>query len=82
MSSFVEKLIENEQIAFSHQKGIKDGIETDSTWHGAKEIFYLKKETETTTLLQVVLDLSPDMEKYFNEVFPKALNLIKEIVEH
>lgn len=81
MSSHIEKLIENEQIVFAHQNEIKAGVETDSTWQGAKEIYYLKKETDTGTELQVILDVTPDMEDFFNEVFPKALALVKQLAE-
>ena len=81
MSSYIEKLIENDQMVFSHQKEIKEGVETDSNWQGAKEIYYLKKETDNSTELQVILDVTPDMEAYFNDIFPKALILIKELVE-
>jgi len=42
MSSVIEKLIENGQMVFAHQKELKNGLETDSTWEGAKEIYYLK----------------------------------------
>nr|WP_294900289.1 hypothetical protein [uncultured Pedobacter sp.] len=81
MSSYIEKLIENEQIVFAHEKDIKDGVETDSNWQGAKEIFYLKKESDNATELQVILDITPDMEAYFTNVFPKALNMVKQIAE-
>lgn len=81
MTSHIEKLVENEQIVFAHQKEIKNGVETEAPWQGAKEIYHLKKETETGTELQVILDASPDMEKYFNDVFPKALKLVKQLSE-
>ncbi|MET4081568.1 hypothetical protein ABIB40_001517 [Pedobacter sp. UYP30] len=81
MISYIEKLIENEQMVFAHQKELKDGVETESNWQGAKEIYYLRKETETSTELQVILDVALDMESYFNDVFPKALILIKQLSE-
>lgn len=81
MSSHIEKLIENEQMVFAHQKELKNGVETDSTWQGAKEIYYLKKENDTGIELQVIMDITPDMEDYFNKTFPKALALIKQISE-
>ncbi|HET8830399.1 MAG TPA: hypothetical protein VFM79_13720 [Pelobium sp.] len=81
LSSYIEKLIDREQMVFSHQKEIQDGKETDSTWQGAREIYYLKKETDNCTELQVIMDVTQDMESYFNEVFPKALILIKELAE-
>lgn len=81
MSSVIEKLIENEQMVFAHQKELKNGLETDSTWEGAKEIYYLKEETDTSTELQVIIDITPDMEEYFKKTFPKALALVREISE-
>ncbi len=44
MSTRIEKLIENEQIVFAHRKELKNGMETDTIWQGAKEIYYLKKK--------------------------------------
>lgn len=81
MVSTIEKLIENEQMVFSHQKELRKGIETESTWQGAKEIYYLKKENDTNTELQLIMDVTPDMEAYFNNAFPKALALIKQLSE-
>jgi len=81
MSSLIEKLVENEQMVFAHQKELKNGKETGSTWQGAKEIYYLKKESESGTELQVIMDITPDMEDYFNTTFPKALDLVKQISE-
>lgn len=81
MTSHIDKLVENEQIVFAHQGEIKDGVETTAVWQGAKEIYHLKKETETGTELQVILDVLPDMEDYFNDAFPKALNIVKQLSE-
>ncbi|MBU3026380.1 SRPBCC domain-containing protein [Zobellia galactanivorans] len=81
MSSIIEKMIENEQMVFSHQKEVKNGVEIDSSWQGAKEIYYLKKENDTTTELQVIMDITQDMEDYFNKTFPKALVIVKQISE-
>lgn len=81
MSSHIEKLIENEHMVFAHQKEIKNGIERDSAWEGAKEIYYLRKEKDTRTELQVIVDITAAMEDYFKDVFPRALTLIKQISE-
>lgn len=81
LSSYIEKIIDREQMVFLHQKEIQKGKETDSAWQGAREIYYLKKETDNSTELQVIMDVTQDMESYFNEVFPKALILIKELAE-
>lgn len=81
MTSYIEELIENEHMVFVHQRELKNGVETDSTWQGAKEIYYLKKDNDSGTELQVIMDITPDMEDYFNTSFPKALALVKQISE-
>lgn len=81
MSSYIEKRIENEQMVFAHQKEVKNGVETDSKWQGAKEIYYLKKETDTSSELQVIMDVLPDMEHYFKKTFPNALALVRQLSE-
>ncbi|PWJ58261.1 uncharacterized protein YndB with AHSA1/START domain [Dyadobacter jejuensis] len=81
MRSLVEKLIVNEQMVFSHQKELKEGVETATTWQGAKEIYFLKKESDTSIELQVIMDITPEMEEYFNDAFPKALGRIKQYSE-
>lgn len=81
MSSYIEKLVKNEQMVFAHQKEIKNGEEIEVPWQGAKEIYHLKKESDTTVELQVIMDVIPEMESYFNDAFPKALTLIKQLTE-
>ncbi|MBK0383004.1 SRPBCC domain-containing protein [Pedobacter sp. SD-b] len=81
MIAIIEKMVENEQMVFSHQREVKNGVETDSLWQGAKEIYYLKEETGTSTELQVIMDVTQDMEEYFSKVFPEALRLVKQIAE-
>lgn len=81
MSSYVEKLVENDQVVFSHQNEIKDGEETASAWQGAREIYNLRKESDNRTELQIIVDVTSDLESYFNEAFPKALNVIKQLSE-
>ena len=81
MSAIVETIIEKEQLVFVHQKEVNNGVECDSTWQGAKEIYYLKKDLNNSIELQVILDVVPDMEDYFKKTFPKALDRIKQISE-
>lgn len=82
MSSYIERLVPGEQMVFSHQKELKDGVEKDFDWQGAKEIYNLKKEGERRTELQVLVDIAPDMEAYFNKVFAEALQIIKTASEN
>lgn len=81
MSAVVEKVIENEQMVFVHQKEVRNGVELVSAWQGAKEIYFLRTDLDTGVELQVVLDVTPDMEEYFTTTFPKALALVKQISE-
>ncbi|WP_017258782.1 SRPBCC family protein [Pedobacter arcticus] len=81
MTSYIQKLVKNEQIVFVHQKQIKDGIETDFAWQGAREIYHLKKETDSSTELQVIVDVASNMEEYFADAFPKSLTLVKQLAE-
>lgn len=81
MIAIIEKFVANDQIVFAHQKEQKNGVQTETDWQGAKEIYYLKKETDTRTELQVILDVVPDMEPYFNNAFPTALSIVKQLSE-
>lgn len=81
MIALVEKMIENEQMVFIHQKEVKNGVESESSWQGAKEIYYLKKDSDNGIELQVILDVTPEMEDYFRDRFPKALEKVKQISE-
>lgn len=81
ISSLIEKLIENEQMVFAHQKELKNGIETGTEWQGSREIYYLKNETANATELQVIVDITDDIEDYFNDTFPKALTIVKQLSE-
>ena len=81
MSALVEKVVENEQMVFVHQKEVKNGVASDSDWQGAKEIYYLKEDPHNGIELQVILDVTPDMEDYFETTFPKALKKIKQLSE-
>ncbi|MET4082682.1 hypothetical protein ABIB40_002642 [Pedobacter sp. UYP30] len=81
MTTLIEKMVENEQMVFAHQKEIKNGVETDSIWQGAKEIYHLKTENNKQIELQVILDVTSEMEDYFMKIFPRALALVKQIAE-
>lgn len=80
MSALVEKSVENEQMVFLHQNEVKNGEVVESSWQGAREIYYLK-ETSAGTELQIIIDITPDMEDYFQTAFPQAQALIKQLSE-
>lgn len=81
MSSIIEKLVENEQVVFAHQREIKDGVEVGPLWQNSREIYHLRKEKDSGIELQVVLDITEDMQDYFNKIFPGSLEIVKQISE-
>ena len=81
MHSIIDKKVTNQQMTFKHMGEIKDGVETISDWAGSKED-YMLSEDKGVTELNVTLDSTDEFKKYFEEVFPKALDLVKQISEN
>ena len=80
MYSTIHKKIDNSQMVFKHLGEVKDGVETPSNWGDAFESYFLT-EKGTGTELRVELNTTEDYQKYFNDTFPKALNLVKQLAE-
>lgn len=80
MHSMIEKKIINECMVFKHIGEIKNGIETESDWGEARERYDLVEENGTTQLT-VTLDSVEAFQDYFSDVFPKALDIIKQLSE-
>lgn len=80
MVSQIEKKIPNEEMVFKHLGVIDNGVEVTKDWGGAREKYYLKEHIGNTEL-HVELDTTDEFEQYFNETFPKALYLLKQISE-
>ena len=81
MFAVIEKKIPNEQMSFKHMGEIKNGVQEPKEWAGATENYYLS-ESNGITELKVEMDTSGgEMENYFKETFPKALDKVKQIAE-
>ncbi len=84
MFSAIEFLEPNQKMVFKHLGEIKDyqeqPIEDSASWSGSKETYTLT-ETNGVTKLVVGVDFPHEMESYFNEAFPKALAIVKELAE-
>lgn len=84
MYSEIEELEPNKKMVFKHLGEIKDGqeqpIEDSASWSGSKESYSLT-ETQGQTVLIAGVDFPHEMESYFNEAFPKALAIVKELSE-
>ncbi|MBC7934269.1 MAG: SRPBCC domain-containing protein [Rhizobacter sp.] len=75
----------NEYLSIEHLgmskngKEILEGPEVDP-WKGAHENYTLKEQNGVTTL-DVDMDMTTDMEAYFDKTWPKALDKVKEMAE-
>lgn len=81
----IEKLVPNKVMSFRHLGVIKGGVEQAADeetkkWSGARESYTLA-EAGNKTQLTVAMDTVPEHKAYFEETFPKALQLVKELAE-
>ncbi len=85
MYSMIEKMEPNRTMVFQHLGVVKENVdqpqdEETKKWSGAREKYFLE-EVEGSTKLNVEVDIVESHEAFFSEVFPKALQLVKEISE-
>jgi len=75
----------NEFMSFKHLGQIDNGVEDTTSdkvkdWAGAMENYTLK-ETNGETELLVDMDISPEFKDMFSQMWPKALESVKELAE-
>lgn len=82
VTSLVAKLIPNEFILFRHKADTKDIGESrrHDQWTGGEESYTLTEKDGITTLM-LQFDVPDDLVEVMNEVYPRALNRIKELAE-
>ncbi|MBL7697540.1 MAG: SRPBCC domain-containing protein [Chitinophagaceae bacterium] len=85
MVSRIDENIPNEFMSFEHLGEMRDGIEDTTServaaWKGAHENYTLK-ETNGKTDLLVEIDISDEYAQMFAEMWPKALNKVKDLSE-
>jgi uncharacterized protein YndB with AHSA1/START domain len=80
MFGIIEKKIPGEQMIFRHLGEVKNGIEEAKDWGEATESYHLEGKNGITQL-NVEMSATPDFEEYFNNTFPKALEILKQISE-
>ena len=83
MVSKIARLIPNEFMSFEHLGELKDGVEDYSSaeakgWSGAHENYHLK-EKDGGAELSVELDIDDSFGDMFLDMFPKALQKVKEL---
>lgn len=85
MVSMVARNRPNEYMSFKHLGEVKDGIEDTTSekvkgWAGSTENYTLKEENGKTTLL-VDMDIPDEFKEMFEQMWPNALNKVKELSE-
>jgi hypothetical protein len=81
MYSRVEKNIPNKEIKFLHLGEIYEGVEAPQDWGEATES-YLLEETENGTILKSEIQTPDEFKEFFEEKFPKALEVIKNLSQN
>ena len=85
MYSIISEREDNHKMTFKHLGILKNGVkqiadkETER-WSGAEEAYVLNK-TDDGTLLEVEMDSDHEFQNFFQNTFPKALQIVKEIAE-
>lgn len=82
VTSLVEKLIVNEYLLLRHQADTQGSgeREREKEWSGGSESYSLA-EVDGKTLLSVEFGVPEEMEEYFKENYPKALERVKALTE-
>jgi hypothetical protein len=82
VTSLVDKLAPKEFVLFRHKADTKDSGQKERAdeWTGGSES-YLLSEANGVTTLTVNIDVPPEQEELFKNIFPKALGRIKTLAE-
>lgn len=82
VTSLVEELRVGEFLLLRHQADTQESgnLERESEWTGGEESYSLTDKNGVTTLT-VVFDVPLELEKYFRDNYPKALECVKSLAE-
>jgi uncharacterized protein YndB with AHSA1/START domain len=82
VTSLVEKLVANEFLLLRHHADTQEAGKQarEKEWTGGKESYSLTEKDSVTTLT-VAVDVPPNLEEYFKNIFPKALERVKVLAE-
>lgn len=82
VTSLVDKLTVNEFLLLRHSADTQDEgkRERENQWTGGMES-YLLAEKDGTTTLTFACDVPPELEEYFKDASPKALERVKALAE-
>lgn len=85
MLSTIADNIPNEYMSIKHLGVVNNGVEDTASahaqeWHGAMENYTLKT-VDGKTSLDIETDITEEYYDYFQNVWPKALDKVKELAE-
>lgn len=82
VTTLVEKLIAGKLLLLRHRADTQDSgkQERKKEWTGGKESYSLTEKDRSTTLT-ATFDVPPELEKYFEDSYPKALERVKTLAE-
>ena len=82
VTSLVEEVTPGEFLLLLHSADTQEvgTKERAKEWTGGKESYSLV-ETDGATTLTAAFDVPQEMEVYFNDAYPKALDKVKELAE-
>lgn len=82
VTSLVERIVPAEFLLLRHHADTQETgkREREKEWTGGKESYSLAEMGGVTTLI-VAFDVPPELEKYFKDNYPKALEKIKQLAE-
>jgi hypothetical protein len=81
MFSRVEKNISHQEMKFLHLGEIYDGVEAPQDWGEATETYILEEDDEGTKL-KIEIQTPSEFKEFFEEKFPNALQIIKNLSEN
>jgi uncharacterized protein YndB with AHSA1/START domain len=82
VTTLVEKLVPGEFLLLRHQADTQANgkQEREKEWTGGKESYSLAEKDGTTTVT-AAFDVPPELEGYFKDNYPKALERVKILAE-
>lgn len=82
VTSLVEECVANELLLLRHHADTQDSGERgrEDQWTGGKESYKLV-ENDGVTTLTAMFDVPEELEKLFEDIYPKALQRVKVLAE-
>ncbi len=82
VTSLVEKIIPSQLLVLRHHADTKEvgRKERENQWTGGSETYSLTEKNGTTTLT-VTFNVPKELEEYFKENYPKALERVRALAE-